>query len=253
MQYKSFLVTGATSGIGEATVRRLCQDGAAKILITGRRKERLESLEKELTSAQCEILPYCFDVRDRAAVDHFVGVARSELETLDVLVNNAGLAAGRELFQESLIDDWEQMIDTNIKGLLYMTRAILPLMLARKNGHIINIGSIAGHAVYPRGSVYCASKFAVRAINQAIRVDTVGSGVRVTSVDPGMVETEFSLVRFKGDKAKADQVYENVTPLQAADIADAIAWALSRPKHVNIQEIMLMPTDQASVRDFKGR
>jgi 3-hydroxy acid dehydrogenase/malonic semialdehyde reductase len=253
MLYKNFLITGATSGIGAATAKRLSQQGAQKIIITGRRQDRLEQMQQALSSPTCTVKSYCFDIRDRQAVDDFVNQAKADLENIDVLVNNAGLAAGRELFQESLIDDWEQMIDTNIKGLLYITRAILPMLLAKKSGHIVNLGSIAGHAVYPMGSVYCATKFAVNALTEALRMDTLGSGIRVTAIDPGMVETEFSLVRFKGDQAKSDAVYQGVTPLTPDDVADAICWSLSRPKHVNVQQIVLMPTDQASVRDIARR
>ena len=253
MQNKKILITGATSGIGEATLRRLLTSGASKILITGRRKERLKSLQQELSTSACPVIPFCFDIRERESVEQFVEYAKPELADLDILINNAGLAAGRDLFQDASIEDWEAMIDTNVKGLLYVTRAILPLMIARKSGHIVNIGSIAGHSVYPRGNVYCATKFAVRALNEALRVDTLGSGIRVTSVDPGMVETEFSLVRYKGDAEKAAEVYKGVTPLSPSDIADAIYWSLSRPKHVNIQEIVLTPTEQASTRDIARR
>lgn len=253
MDYKSFLITGATSGIGEACARRLAREGATKLLLTGRREDRLLALKKELSSATCTVLTYTFDIRDREAVSRFATTAAAELSTLDVLINNAGLAAGLSDFAHASIDDWEQMIDTNIKGLLYMTRAILPLFMARKSGHIVNIGSVAGRTSYPNGSVYCATKHAVRALNDSLRLDTLGSNIRVTSIDPGMVETEFSLVRLKGDHQKAAAVYQGVRALLADDVADAILWSVSRPAHVNVQEILLMPTDQASVRDVYRR
>lgn len=253
MQYSSYLISGATSGIGRATARQLAKSGASKIIITGRREDRLNELVKELNSPTCTVIPACFDIRNRKQVEDFVNNNASEISHLDVLINNAGLAAGRTEFASASIEDWEQMIDTNLKGLLYLTRSIVPYMIKRGGGHIVNLGSIAGHFTYPNGSVYAATKFAVRALNESLRMDLMGKSIRVTSIDPGMVETEFSIVRFKGDKAAADKVYEGMTPLKSEDIAEAILWSINRPLHVNVQEIILMPTDQASVRDIYRR
>ncbi|HEY8278051.1 MAG TPA: SDR family NAD(P)-dependent oxidoreductase [Bdellovibrionota bacterium] len=244
------VITGATSGFGEATARLIAKSWPdAKLWITGRRKERLDSLVKELGSSR--VSSFCFDVSDRKAVENFAKSAGQE--NITVLVNNAGLAAGLDHFQDASVDDWDQMIDTNLKGLLYMTRALLPGMIARKTGHIVNMGSIAGHVTYPKGHVYVATKSAVRALTESLRIDILGSNVRVTSIDPGMAETEFSVVRFHGDQHKADAVYKGMRPLVADDIAEAILWSLDRPPHVNIQEIILMPTDQATPRDVSRK
>ena len=244
----NIIITGATSGIGLATARLIAKNANAgtHLILTGRRKERLEAVQKELKNVKVSI--HAFDISNRQACAAFI--TSIENTPVDTLINNAGGAQGRESFQTANIDDWETMIDTNIKGLLYITRGILPGMMERKNGHIINLGSIAGHQVYPNGNVYSATKFAVKALTEALRIDTLGSGVRVSSVDPGMVETEFSLVRFKGDVEKAKAVYEGLKPLTAEDVADAIYWCLSRPVHVNVQDIILMPTAQASTRDI---
>lgn len=253
MQNKSFLITGATSGIGLACARRFAREGASKLLLTGRRQERLDLIKEELTTSSCSVETFVFDIRNRAQVENFVKSAGKSLSNLDVLVNNAGLAAGMEEFAQGDLDDWEQMIDTNVKGLLYMSRFVLPFLIARRQGHVINIGSIAGHHVYPKGAVYCASKFAVRALSDGMRIDLLGSGVRVTSIDPGMVETEFSLVRFKGDQSRASNVYHGVVPLTADDVAESVWWSLRQPAHVTVQDIILMPTDQASARDVLRR
>ncbi len=242
----TIVITGATSGFGKATAHLLARAWPdCKLWLTGRRQERLDALVEEI--GQSRARGFAFDVRDRQAVEEFTRSA--EKERITVLVNNAGLAAGLALFQDSLIDDWERMIDTNIKGLLYMTRALLPGMIARHGGHIVNLGSVAGHSVYPKGHVYCATKFAVKALNEALRIDTLGSGVRVTSISPGLAETEFSVVRFHGDQEKAAAVYQGLQPLSAEDVAEAIFWSLDRPAHVNIQEIVLFPTNQATPRD----
>ncbi|MGZ3728140.1 MAG: SDR family NAD(P)-dependent oxidoreductase [Bdellovibrionota bacterium] len=240
------VITGATSGFGEAIARLV----AAKwpdctLWLTDRRAERLDALVKELGPTRARA--FAFDIRDRAAVAAFA--ATPGADKITVLVNNAGLAAGMDNFQDANIDDWEQMIDTNVKGLLYVTRALLPGMIARGSGHIVNMGSVAGHLVYPKGNVYAATKFAVRALNDSLRLDVHGSGVRVSSVDPGMADTEFSAVRFKGDTSKASTVYKGMRPLSAHDVAEAVFWCLERPAHVNIQDIVIMPTDQASPRD----
>jgi 3-hydroxy acid dehydrogenase/malonic semialdehyde reductase len=240
------MVTGATSGFGEATARRLAAEGC-HVAVTGRRRDRLERVASEIASRhRVEVLPLEFDVRDRASVERALRSAASLLDRLDILVNNAGLALALEPLQAGDPDDWDQMIDTNVKGLLYVTRAVLPGMVARRRGHVVQIGSVAGHEVYAGGAVYAATKFAVRAISDAIRYDVLGTGVRVTNVEPGLAETEFSIVRFKGDRARAAAVYEGVEPLRAEDIADAVAWAVTRPAHVDVQSILLMPTDQAS-------
>lgn len=254
-QTKTILITGATSGIGLATAERFAKAAskanAIHLILAGRRADRLTKIckrlsKKNILSAQ----PVCFDIRDRRSVDKFAREQSKILQNVDILLNNAGLAAGRDAFQNASVDDWEAMIDTNIKGLLYVTKRIVPHMIARKRGHIINIGSVAGHYTYPQGAVYCATKFAVRAINEGLRMDLLGSGVRVSSIDPGMVESEFSLVRFKGDEKAAKAVYNGMQPLTPEDIANTIFWVSEQPAHVNIQDIIIMPTDQASIRDI---
>ncbi len=243
---KIALITGATAGIGEATARLLARHDY-DLILTGRRRERLERLKKELeeqTSARVHILH--FDIRDRKAVEEAIDTLPEEWRKIDVLVNNAGLAAGLAPIHEGDVEDWEQMIDTNVKGLLYISRKVLPGMAARRSGHVINLSSIAGKEVYANGNVYCASKFAVDALNKGMRIDLLAHGVKVTSVNPGAVETEFSLVRFKGDEEKARNVYKGMEPLRAEDIAEVILFALSRPDHVNINEIIVMPKAQAS-------
>jgi len=249
--FHKILITGATSGIGLACAKLFAEKSIEKshLILTGRRKNRLESITKELNSSLVTVHPFAFDIQNRKEVEDFLSTNKTLLEDTDILINNAGLASGMEDFAHANIDDWETMIDTNIKGLLYITHGILPFMMSRHSGHIVNIGSIAGRSVYPKGSVYCATKHAVRAINDSLRIDTLGSGVKVSSVDPGMVETEFSLVRFKGDEEKAKSIYHGLTPLSPEDVAESVYWCTSQPKHVNVQEILLMPTDQASVRD----
>ena len=240
------LVTGASSGFGEAIARRLAAEGC-HLALNARRADRLERLATDLRSrhgVEIETLP--FDVRDRAAVQRVLGGATALLDRLDIVVNNAGLALALEPVQEGDPADWDQMIDTNVKGLLHVTRRCLPGLVARGRGDVVTIGSVAGHQVYAGGAVYAATKFAVRAIADALRYDVLGTGVRIINVEPGLAETEFSLVRFKGDAERAKSVYKGVRPLEADDVADAVAWALSRPPHVNVQQILLMPTDQAS-------
>lgn len=241
------LITGATSGIGWATALALAGQGYS-ILATGRRLEKLQELEKTLKAQfpSVGVKTAAFDISDRFEVSEFLKSFTSEIAHMDVLVNNAGLAKGVDKMQESSLDDWETMIDTNIKGLLFMTRGVVEHMVRRNSGHIVNLGSVAGRWTYPGGGVYCATKFAVRALSEGLRMDLLGSKIRVTNIEPGMVHTEFSLVRFE-DAAKADKVYEGMTPLTAQDIAETIAWCVARPAHVNIQELVIYPTDQAHV------
>ena len=243
---KTAIVTGATAGIGEACAHALAAMGV-RLVLTGRRSERLKALAREITrTSGLEPVTATFDVRDRGEVDDFVARLEDEGVVPDILINNAGLARGLDTVQEGKHDDWDDMIDTNLKGLLNVTRAILPGMIARDSGHVVNLGSIAGHVVYPQGAVYCATKFGVRAITQGANIDLLGTRVRMSSVDPGMVETEFSLVRFHGDDARAQTVYEGVDPLKAEDIADAVCYVLNTPPHVNVQQMLIMPTVQRS-------
>ena len=243
---KIALITGATSGIGNATAHLLAQNDY-DLIITGRRKNLLDDLKKELgIKYKCDILTLNFDVREQPKVDKMINSLPDNWKKIDVLVNNAGLAAGFSPIQNGDLEDWEQMIDTNVKGLLYMTRKVAPLMIENGHGHIINISSIAGKEVYENGNVYCATKHAVEAITKGMRIDLVKHNIKVTSISPGMVDTEFSLVRFKGDKSKAAKVYEGLTPLFAEDIAEAILFAVTRPPHVNINDMLIMPTAQAN-------
>lgn len=242
---KIVFITGASSGIGEATAEIFAEEGA-RILICARRTDRLESLKEKLKKITTDVFSFELDVRNQKSVDKTLDSLPAEWKKIDILVNNAGLAAGRDKAQDASLDDWEQMIDTNIKGLLYVTKKIIPEMIKRQSGHVINIGSIAGHEPYAFGSVYCATKAAVRYFSRALKMDLTGTNVRVTSIDPGMVETEFSLVRFKGDQDKAKQVYQGMDPLKARDIAECILFAASRPPHVNISEMLILANDQAS-------
>jgi len=243
---KIVFVTGASSGIGRSCVRAFAA-GGAKIMMCARRPDRLESLAAELDrDFQVPSHRFSLDVRDRRAVAEAVEGLPAGWQAIEVLVNNAGLSRGLDKLQEGLIDDWEEMIDTNIKGLLYVSRAVLPGMVRRSSGHVINIGSIAGYEVYPGGNVYCATKFAVRALSRALRMDLLGSPVRVSEIAPGMVETEFSFVRFHGDAERADKVYKGLVPLSPDDIAEAAVWCATRPPHVNVSEMIVMPTAQAS-------
>jgi NADP-dependent 3-hydroxy acid dehydrogenase YdfG len=240
-------VTGATSGIGRATAEAFAREGAS-LTLAARRTDRLEEISGRLRKEHgVEVVPIPLDVRDRAMVDARAEEHAKRFTTVDILVNNAGLARGLGPIHGGEPDHWEEMIDTNVKGLLYVTRRIAPGMVERRKGHIVNLGSIAGRWVYPNGVVYCATKFAVRALTEGLRVDLHGTGVRVTTVDPGLVETEFSLVRFDGDAAKAKVPYAGMTPLAGADVADAIVWAATRPAHVNVSEIVLFPTDQSAI------
>ena len=246
LKSKTVFITGATSGIGKSTAMKFAGLGA-NILICARRKERLAELQRHL-SLQFKVTAYAFelDVRNQQRVEKTLNGLPAEWKDISVLANNAGLSRGLDTIQEGSISDWDEMIDTNVKGLLYVSRVVIPWMIQRNEGHIINIGSVAGHWVYPKGNVYNASKYAVNALSQGMKMDLLGTPLRVTSVDPGLVETEFSVVRFHGDAEKASAVYKGMTPLTPDDIADAIVWAATRPAHVNINEIILMPTEQSS-------
>jgi len=243
---KIVFVTGASSGIGRSCARVFAREGAS-ILIAARRADRIKDLAKSLT-AEYGVPAHSFalDVRNQAEVKKAVDGLPDSWKAIDVLVNNAGLSRGLDKFQDGLISDWDEMIDTNVKGLAYVSRAVLPGMVARGRGHVVNVGSIAGHEIYPGGNMYCASKFAVMALTRGLRLDLNGTNVRVSTVDPGMVETEFSEVRFHGDEERAKKVYQGFTPLTPDDVAEAVLFCASRPPHVNISEVIIMPTDQAS-------
>jgi len=245
LQGRTVLITGASAGIGAACARAFAAEGA-RLLLAARRAERLQELADKLRGSGSDVLALEMDVRDGAAVAAAVAGLPAEWSAVDVLVNNAGLGRGMDKLWQGDPADWDEMVDTNVKGLLYVTRAVLPAMVERGHGHVINLGSVAGHEVYPGGAVYCATKHAVGAISRGLRMDVLGTGVRVSTVDPGMVETEFSVVRFHGDRDRADNVYRNMTPLTASDIAETVVWVATRPAHVNIDEIIIKPTDQAS-------
>ena len=240
---KIALITGATSGIGEATARLLAPHYS--LIIHGRRKERLRQLKSELET-ETEVETISFDVRDREAVFSTIDALPSVWKPIDVLINNAGNAHGLAPIHEGDPDDWDAMIDINVKGLLYLSKAVIPGMVERKRGHVVNIGSIAGKEVYPNGNVYCASKFAVDAINNGMRLDLNAHGIKVTQISPGLVETEFSLVRFKGDEERSKKVYEGFKPLTGMDVAEVIQYVLSRPPHVMLSDVVLFSTAQAS-------
>lgn len=242
---KTVLITGATSGIGKATAQLLAKNNY-KIILCGRREDRLLELQKELSEIT-EVHSLLFDVRDKKAVFDSIASLPEAFSTIDVLINNAGNAHGLDPIQTGDLDDWDAMIDINLKGLLYVSKAVIPQMVERKSGHIIHIGSTAAKEVYPNGNVYCATKYAVDALNQAMRIDLNPFGIRVGAIHPGMVDTEFSQVRFKGDAQRAANVYKGFDPLQAENIADIIRFVLSRPYHVNIADLVVMPTAQAMV------
>ncbi|NBC82836.1 MAG: SDR family NAD(P)-dependent oxidoreductase [Bacteroidetes bacterium] len=245
MTQKIALITGATSGIGYATAKTFAQNGI-DIIICGRRQERLDQLANELDK-QVNIHKLVFDVSDRQAVFHAVESLPAEIQHIDILINNAGNAHGLAFSQDADLDDWDRMTDINLKGLTYVTKALLPGMTRYKSGHIINVGSIAGKEVYPKGNVYCATKHAVDAFTKGLRIDLNGTGIKVGAVNPGAVNTEFSAVRFKGDQDKADKVYEGFEPLVAQDIADVIYFMVSCPDHVNMADVTVLPKAQASV------
>ena len=244
---KTVLITGATSGIGEATAIKFAE-ATYRLIITGRRKDRLNDLTEHLVQEYgIDVLPLCFDVRDLRQVEKYLGNLPEEWKNIDILVNNAGLAAGLGHIDDGDRDDWDRMIDTNVKGLLYVTRTIVPGMVSRQSGHIINISSIAGKEVYENGNVYCASKHAVEALSKGMRIDLLKHGIKVTNIAPGMVETEFSLVRFRGDKERADAVYNGIRALKGEDVAEVIFYCTSLPSHVCINDLVITPTAQAGV------
>lgn len=245
MKGKLIFITGATSGIGEACARKFAEMGS-NLILNGRNTEKLEALKEELTARGVEVLTLPFDVRNRGEMRRAVDSLEGKWQQIDVLVNNAGLVLGMDKEHEGSLDEWDIVIDTNIKALLAMTRMIVPGMVERQRGHIINIGSIAGDAAYAGGSVYCATKAAVKALSDGLRIDLVDTPLRVTNVKPGMVETNFSVVRFRGDKDKADAVYNGIRPLTGEDIADVVYYAASAPEHVQIAEVLVMPTYQAT-------
>ena len=244
---KTIMITGATTGFGKSTALKFAENGY-NIIITGRRKELLDVLEKELIAfGKINILSLNFDVRKKDEVESVIRNLPEVWKKIDILVNNAGLAVGLDHIQNGNTDDWDRMIDTNVKGLLYVTRAVAPLMVARNKGHIFNIGSIAGKETYENGNVYCASKFAVDALSKSMRIDMLKNNIKVTLISPGMAETEFALVRFKGDEQKAKDVYKGINALTADDIADVIYYCATLPDHVCINELVITPTQQAGV------
>ena len=245
MKGKTIFITGATSGIGEGCARKFAAMGS-NLILNGRNTEKLESLKKELTAQGVEVLTLPFDVRDRKAMQQAVDSLQDQWKHVDVLINNAGLVIGMDKEHEGSLDEWDIVIDTNIKALLAMTRLIVPGMVERGCGHVINIGAIAGDAAYAGGSVYCATKAAVKALSDGLRIDLVDTPVRVTNIKPGMVETNFSVIRFRGDQDKADAVYKGIRPLTGDDIADVVYYAASAPAHVQIAEVLVMPTYQAT-------
>ena len=244
MYTKTALITGASSGIGMATAKVFARNGI-NLILCGRRQERLDTLKNELNSL-CNIHILNFDVRNKKDVFLKIKSLPKVFSTIDILINNAGNAHGLDNIQDGNVEDWDAMIDINVKGLLYVSKAVLPTMLLSQSGHIINIGSTAGKEVYPKGNVYCASKYAVDAINQGMRIDLNGKGIKVGAINPGLVATEFSEVRFKGDTQKATKIYQGFTPLQAKDIAEIIWFTVTRPAHVNIADLTVMALDQAS-------
>jgi hypothetical protein len=250
---KTIMITGATAGFGKATALKFAENGY-NIIITGRRKELLNELEKELhTVGKIKVLSLNFDVRKKDEVESVIGNLPEEWKKIDILVNNAGLAVGLDHIQNGNTDDWDRMIDTNVKGLLYVTRTVAPLMVARNRGHIFNLGSIAGKEAYENGNVYCASKSAVDALSKSMRIDMLKNNIKVTLISPGMAETEFSLVRFKGDEQKAKTVYKGIDALTSDDIADVIYYCATLPDRVCINEVVITPTQQANVNQSVRR
>ncbi len=246
LEGKVVLITGASSGIGKSCAKEFSKL-KCKLILIARRKEKLDTFAEELKKEfQIEILTFKVDVRDFEQVKNFYNNLPEDWKHIEILINNAGLARGLDKFYEGKIEDWNEMIDTNIKGLVYVSRVVVPQMVERQSGHIINIGSTAGHDTYPMGNVYAATKFAVKALSQSFRIDVLEKGIKVSSVDPGMVETEFSKVRFSGDEERAKKVYQGLIPLTPDDVADAVVYCATRPDHVNINQIILTPLAQAS-------
>lgn len=250
---RTILITGATSGIGRAIAVKFAEQGN-RIVITGRRQNRLDELQKEISSfGKSQVMSLCFDIRQKEAVYAAIDSLTKEWKEIDILVNNAGLASGLNSIQEGDIDDWEKMIDTNIKGLLYITRKVAPFMIDRQKGHIINIGSIAGKEVYPKGNIYCATKHAVDALSKAMRIDMLQDGIKVSQIAPGAAETEFSMVRFHGDKERASKVYQGYKPLSSEDVAETAFFIANLPPHVNISDLVIVSTSQASAYCWNKR
>lgn len=245
---RTVLITGASSGIGAACAEVLAAEGNYRILVCARRKEKLDDLVTLIKNKypQTDVYSFLLDVRNKVDVFNAIESLPTEWKNIDILINNAGLSQGLDAIQDGDTDDWDRMIDTNVKGFLYVSKAVIPALKQSNNAHIINLGSIAGKEVYPNGNVYCASKHAVDALNKAMRIDLLPFNIKVTAINPGMVETEFSEVRFKGDKERAKTVYNGLTPLSGQDIAETISFILSRPAHVNINDILIMPTAQAN-------
>ena len=241
---KTILITGATSGIGLAAAKKLAND-ENQLILCGRRQQKLDEISKEL-SAITNVLSLCFDVSDKNEVNKILGNLPEKFSSIDILINNAGNAHGLDTIQDGSLDDWDNMIDSNVKGLLYVSRVIMPKMIENQNGHIINIGSLAGREVYEKGNIYCATKHAVNAVSKAMRIDLNKTGIKVSEINPGLVETDFSNVRFKGDSDKAEKVYQGYKALQADDIADIIEFVINRPSHVNIADILVLPQAQAT-------
>lgn len=239
------MITGATSGFGRAIAKRFASDGF-RIIITGRRKEKLKDVENEIKTSGSQVLSLHLDVRNYEEVESTMNNLPDDWKDIDVLVNNAGLAVGLDHIDKGIVDDWERMIDTNIKGLLYVTRVVSPLMVRRKKGHIINIGSIAGIQPYENGNVYCATKAAVDSLSKTMRIDLLKDNIRVTNIAPGMAETEFSLVRFKGDKEKSDNVYRGFNPIKPEELAEVVHFCASVPEHLCINDLVLTPAQQAN-------
>ena len=241
---KTILITGATSGIGLAVAKKLAND-ENQLILCGRRQEKLDEISKDLSTIT-NVLSLCFDISDKNEVNKILGNLPEKFSSIDILINNAGNAHGLDTIQEGSLDDWDNMIDSNVKGLLYVSRVIMPKMIEKHSGHIINIGSLAGREVYEKGNIYCATKHAVNAISKAMRIDLNKTGIKISEINPGLVETDFSNVRFKGDSDRAEKVYQGYKALQADDIADIIEFVINRPSHVNIADILVLPQAQAT-------